>query len=227
MDLEREFPPEPVKKCHTSAADSGSAERLRQLGSLLFAPVPVALAAVVLFGVIARLRALLSARSLWLDEVSIAWSIRERGFIGLLTEPLDFGQSAAPGFLILSKLAAETFGTGLVWIRAVPFFSGTLALAFAVLFARRAFVHQSAQLSFVAAVSLSPTLIFYASEMKQYSTDALVMMVALYVAVLAQEERRVFRASAIGFFAVVSSLPGLFVFGALGLLLISQSIIEG
>jgi len=227
VDLEREFPPEPVKKCHTSAADSGSAERLRQLGSLLFAPVPVALAAVVLFGVIARLRALLSARSLWLDEVSIAWSIRERGFIGLLTEPLDFGQSAAPGFLILSKLAAETFGTGLVWIRAVPFFSGTLALAFAVLFARRAFVHQSAQLSFVAAVSLSPTLIFYASEMKQYSTDALVMMVALYVAVLAQEERRVFRASAIGFFAVVSSLPGLFVFGALGLLLISQSIIEG
>ena len=181
----------------------------------------LALFLVVGFGFTARARALLAGRSLWLDEVVLATSIRDRGFVALLTEPLAFGQSAPPGFLVATKFFAEIFGTGLVWMRVVPFVSGVGTVLLAALFALRAFRRPSAQIAFVALASFSPTLVFYSAEMKQYSTDAFAMMLALYLSTYAREELPSLRAAFLGFLAVISSLPGLFVFGALGLLLVS------
>lgn len=181
------------------------------------------LAVFVAIGVITRFRALLAARSLWLDEVSLAMSVREVGLFDLLTQPLAFGQSAPPGFLVASKFSAQLFGTGLVWIRMVPFVSGVLLVLVAALFAGRAFAKPAARIAFVAAVSMSPTLIFYSAEMKQYSTDAFAVMLALYLSTRMLDERVAFVAAVAGLFAVTSSLPGLIVFGFLGLLILVEA----
>lgn len=181
-----------------------------------------ALSLLLLTGILARLRALLVGRSLWVDEVSLAVSIRDQRLIELLTEPLAFGQSAPPGFLLLSKISEAIFGSGLTSIRAVPFISGVAALVVAALFTRRAFTAPAAQLGFVAGVGLSPTLVYYSAEMKQYSTDALAVMLALYLSTRMGSERLRVIAATVGFLAVVGSLPGVVVFGILALLLLGS-----
>lgn len=181
----------------------------------------------LLLGVLLRLRGLLAARSLWLDEVSLAYSVRNRGLLQLLMEPLAYGQSAPPGFLVLSRIFSELFGTGLVAIRFVPFASSVLTLFFAAAFARRALTGPYAQVAFVGGVSLSPTLIFYASEMKQYSTDALAVMLALYLATTMHDKRNIGIAAVMGLLATILSLPGLVVFGVLGLVLLGEAASRG
>ena len=185
------------------------------------------LTAVACGGIGVRASALLAERSLWLDEVSLALNIRERGFLELLGEPLEFGQSAPPGFLLLSRLAMATLGDGLVAVRAIPFLAGCLTLIVGIAVAKRAFTTLPAQALFLLGISASPTLVYYSTEMKPYAVDALAVILALYLASRLRDERIVYLASIIGFSAVVLSLPGLFVFGALALLTAGRSFASG
>jgi len=171
-------------------------------------------------GVVFRLRALLARRSLWFDEVSLATSIRDQSLLDLLTTPLPYQQSAASGFLAASWLTFEAFGTGLVWVRVVPFVAGVMTLVLGLLVAKSAFNRLPAQAFFMAILALSPVLIFYSSEMKQYSTDALAMTAGLYVAHLIKQRRSALRAAVIGFTAVIFSSAGLIVFFLLALIVV-------
>lgn len=181
----------------------------------------VALGCIVAAGVVFRLRALFASRSLWFDEVSLATSIKDRSLFDLLTTPLAYHQSAPPGFLTASWLTSELFGTGLIWVRAVPFMAGILTLGLGLMVAKSALSRFPAQAFFMAILSLSPVLIFYSSEMKQYSTDALALTAGLYVAHLTQRRKPTIWPSVIGFVAVISSSAGLIVFFILALMVLA------
>ncbi|MEM9979357.1 MAG: hypothetical protein AAF808_17135, partial [Cyanobacteria bacterium P01_D01_bin.2] len=65
--------------------------------------------AIVALGALFRIIQYFNNRSLWVDEAKLSINIVERGFIELL-RPLDYGQSAAPGFLFLQKLSTLIVG---------------------------------------------------------------------------------------------------------------------
>ena len=81
----------------------------------------------ICWGAMLRLTQYLSNRSLWLDESSLALNIVNRSFSQLL-KPLDYGQGAPLGFLILERLAVHVFGTHEYALRLFPFLCGIISL---------------------------------------------------------------------------------------------------
>ena len=66
-------------------------------------------------------------RSLWLDEAKLALNVLDRPVPDLL-RPLDYGQAAPAGFLLLEKLAVTALGEGERALRLVPLLAGLASL---------------------------------------------------------------------------------------------------
>lgn len=128
--------------------------------------------AIVGVGALLRVVQYLYNRSLWVDESYLALNIINREFRHL-ADPLFHNQAAPLGYLFLSKVAVVVFGTGEYALRLVPLAGGIAACALFFLVARRL---MSADLAPVALglFVVSDRLIYYASEIKQYSTDVAV-----------------------------------------------------
>ena len=125
-------------------------------------------------GIVLRLAQYLANRSLRLDEVFLTLNILNRSYGGLL-QPLDDNQGAPVGFLFVEKLLTHLGGESEYVLRLFPLVGGILAL---VLFYKMAghFVAPSATLLAVGLFALSDRLIFYASDVKQYSTDVTIAL---------------------------------------------------
>ena len=132
---------------------------------------------IVAAGTLLRLRQYLVDRSLWRDEAALVYNLLHRGYLGF-TKPLAFEQGTPAGFYVVEKAVSQVFGTSELALRAVPLVCGVGALVLAFLLVRR---HLDAPTGLVALVlcATSPSLIYFASEVKQYSTDALVALVIL------------------------------------------------
>jgi len=133
----------------------------------------LAIFAIAGLGVVLRLRQYLFNRSFWLDEAMLAQSFVHRDLGSLLLQPLDHAQTAPPGFVIAAYLVSALFGASDWALRLVPLSAGVMTVAVAVLLARRDLGTAAAKIAFVGLVALSPVLIYYASEFKQYSGEAL------------------------------------------------------
>lgn len=125
-------------------------------------------------GLLLRLRAYFSGRSLWLDEAMLVLNLLRRSFGGLM-QPLDYQQGAPLGFLFLQKGLILLLGEGELVLRLVPLLAGCLAL---LLFARLAFqlLPIAGALTALALFAVSPTLVYYSSEAKQYALDVLLAL---------------------------------------------------
>lgn len=141
----------------------------------------VALAAwsLVALGIVLRLRQYLANRSLWLDEAMLALNIIHKDF-GELFGKLDYEQGAPLGFLLLEKLAATLIGDGERALRLLPLLAGCASLVLFFLLAQH-ILHSPGLLTALALFALSPTLIYYSSEVKQYSLDVFVTLLLLYL----------------------------------------------
>ncbi len=109
--------------------------------------------------------------SMWIDELWIASNVLPRSIPDLLLRPLDFGQVAPPGFLLLTKWSTLAFGSTEYALRLLPFLAG---LASVVLFWRLACrALDGAGLPIALALfAWNIGLIRYTSEAKQYEVDA-------------------------------------------------------
>ena len=132
--------------------------------------------AFVVLGTLARLRQWLGGRSLWLDEVLIADNIVHRGFGELATKPLLHFQVAPLIWVELEHLTRVLFGSGERALRIVPLLAGLGVVALSWVAARRLLPDVLVPVA-VLIVALHPALIYYSNEVKQYSTDALVVLV--------------------------------------------------
>jgi len=119
-------------------------------------------------------------RSLWMDEIYLCSSFSHLSYTDLATKILDYEQKAPIGFLWLVKLSVNFFGYHEMGLRLVPLIAGIISL---FLFIRvcRYFLQPWAQVLALSIFAFSPALIYHSVEIKQYSTECLATIVALYL----------------------------------------------
>jgi len=129
---------------------------------------------IICFGIVLRLRQYLFNRSLWLDEALLTLNIISRSFLELL-QPLDYRQGAPIGFLFLEKLAVQLFGNSEYVLRLFPFLCGIISL---FLFYKVAthYINIKAVLIALGLFAISGWLVYYSSEVKQYSSDVAIVL---------------------------------------------------
>jgi hypothetical protein len=135
----------------------------------------------VLAGIGLRLAEYALDRSLWLDEAFLALNIRERDFAELFGT-LDFNQAAPAGYLLLTKLATVLFGDSEYALRAVAIVASVASVPLFWVCARRILPPWAAVLA-LGFFSLGGGLLLHAAEVKPYSSDVLVAVLLLLLAV--------------------------------------------
>ncbi len=184
----------------------------------------------LLIGAVARVRQWAGGRTLWLDEVLIADNLVQRGFVDLVTEPLLHSQAAPVVWLWLERLSVELFGTGERSLRLVPLLAGLGVLALSVTFARRFLPRVLVPIP-VLVIALHPDLIYYSNEVKQYSSDVLVMMalilMALRVRAGAGDGPPLRRLAAAGALAVWASYASVFALAGISVVLVLTPLRRG
>jgi 4-amino-4-deoxy-L-arabinose transferase-like glycosyltransferase len=137
------------------------------------------IAALICFGVALRLGQYLANRSLWLDESLLTLNIVHRSFSQLL-QPLDYSQGAPILFLMFSKISVTVLGINEYALRLFPLLSG-IASIFIFYEISKKFLKIGYIPLALAFFIVSDRLIYYSSEVKQYSSDVLVALLLYLV----------------------------------------------
>lgn len=172
-------------------------------------------------GIVLRLRQYLANRSLWLDEAMLALNIIHKDVWGLFGK-LDSEQGAPLGFLLLEKLAATLFGDGERALRLLPLLAGCASLVLFYLLARQ-ILRSPGLLTALALFALSPTFIYYSSEIKQYSTDVFFTVLLLFLFTRYSSPITNYQLLLAGILAPWFSHPAIFILAAIGLTLLIQN----
>lgn len=172
----------------------------------------------IIFAVAVRSVQYLSNRSLWIDEATLALNIIERSFSGLFL-PLANNQAAPVGFLLIERVAIQLFGDSEYSLRLFPFVCGTGSILLFYTLARSCLSVKATAVA-VALFAVSDNLIYFSSEVKQYSSDVLVAILLSLVGVctLGREitQRRALLLAVAGGTAIWFSHPSVFVLSGVG-----------
>jgi hypothetical protein len=189
---------------------------------------------IIALGGVLRLRQYLANRSLWHDEAMLALNILERDFLGLL-KPLDYEQGAPLGFLQLEKLISKLLGEGELSLRLLPLLAGLASLVLFYLVLKR-ILSPAGTITALALFAISPTLVYYSSELKQYSSDVFIALLLLWLALTPLPQDHSFRSFGMpgggwplflaGFVAIWFSHPALFVLAAIGSVMLLENILQ-
>ncbi len=165
-----------------AAPRRGAAHRRRR--PVRVTPETVSWAAALL-GLLLRFREYLANPSIWNDEAELASNIINRSYAGL-THPLASNQGAPIGFLFLEKTAVEVFGPRAFALRLAPFLA---ALVLVIVFRSLAMRTLRGWAGCVAVllVAVSPSLVYYSTDAKQYSGDAMAVVLLAWMAIWAVE----------------------------------------
>ncbi len=178
-------------------------------------------------GMILRLRQYLADRSLWHDEANLALNLVQRTFGGL-TRPLDYDQGAPIGFLFIEKSLMIVLGNRDYILRLFPLFAGLVSVYLMYRIAREHFGAGSwfALLLF----AISWPLIYYSSELKQYSSDVMFSLLLIYLALRCLGESARLKdyllLGAAGFVSIWISHPSAFILAGIGLVLFLEKLIR-
>lgn len=182
---------------------------------------------IVLIGVLLRLRQYLLNRSLWADEASLAVNLVNRNFLEL-TQLLDYHQAAPVGFLFIEKLSIIIFGNHDYIMRLFPLFAGILATYLIYKIARTSFGNFG--LFAVAIFSISWWLVHYSSELKQYSSDVMIALLLVYLAINCLKENVQAKDFVLlgiaGMIVIWISHPSVFIMVGIGLALAIEKMIR-
>jgi Dolichyl-phosphate-mannose-protein mannosyltransferase len=178
-------------------------------------------------GAVLRAAPFLLDRSLWLDEAKLALNVLDRSPAQLF-RPLDYDQAAPVGFLLLEKQAVMAFGEGERALRLVPLLAGVASLWLFFVVARR-WLSPAETLLAMALFALAQPLVYYATEVKQYSTDVFVALALLWAAGRALDGRPHARWALVpaGVLGVWLSHPAVFVAAGAGLTLVLSAWLRG
>jgi hypothetical protein len=135
------------------------------------------LVALATAGIALRVERWAHDRSLWGDEGALALNLIGKS-ASQLTHRLDYLQGAPTGFLLVEKLDVRLFGQTELSLRLFPLVSGIVAVVAFVAVARRVTTPLGAVIA-VVLVAVSDPLVYYSSEVKQYSTDVAVATLLL------------------------------------------------
>ena len=129
-------------------------------------------------GIALRLTAWSQRSSLWLDEVALALNVNGRSLWELLAVPLDYGQAAPRGFLLLQWCITNTVGRSDLAFRLLPCIAGVASL---FLFRRVALRVLSATGAAVALLyfAFGFWFIFFSADAKPYGLDLTLSLLML------------------------------------------------
>jgi 4-amino-4-deoxy-L-arabinose transferase-like glycosyltransferase len=135
----------------------------------------------VILGVVVRVRVFLYNRSLWMDEAALALTYVRKTYLELLSTGDYVADQAAPvGFSLLQRVAVDALG-GSDWVlRLIPLMAGILTLPLLYVTSRRLADVPVAAIAVVLFAFAVPA-IYYSTELKQYSSDAFVAVLAFYL----------------------------------------------
>lgn len=134
---------------------------------------------IISFGIMVRLIQYIYNRSLWADEAVLALNIINRSYLEL-TQPLDYDQVAPIGFLWIEKFLVDFFGNNEYTLRFFPLITGLLSLFIFAMIARR-YLDNLGRLIAILLFTTIPAIIYYATEVKQYSSDIFITLLLCYL----------------------------------------------
>ncbi|MCB0587253.1 MAG: hypothetical protein KDD06_18275 [Phaeodactylibacter sp.] len=170
-------------------------------------------------GTILRCWYYLDARSLFLDEANLALNISELPYHGFFA-PLGYDQYAPPLFLVCSKGTTWLLGNHEWALRLWPLVGGIAMLL--------TFYHLTRKLQLapaicwfpIAMLALSPFLLRFGTEFKQYSTDSALALLLIALALQLPPEKTTFRHFLLwpiaGGISLWFSMPAAFVLAGVG-----------
>jgi hypothetical protein len=169
-------------------------------------------------GIILRLRKYFSNRSLWTDEAAIALNIINRSFNELL-QPLDYGQTAPIGFVFIEKILVNLLGNSEYVLRLYPLLCGIISIFLFYKIVKH-FNNSKAILIALVLFTISNKLIYYSSEVKQYSSDVFITLLLYILLIYAESDRltlwRGFLLGIIGAAAIWFSHAAVFILAGMG-----------
>jgi hypothetical protein len=178
------------------------------------------------FGILLRLAQYLYNRSLWLDEAHTTMDILSPSFSDLfnpfypnLNLPPLYGQTAPFGFFILEKLSVQIFGDSEYALRLFPLLFGIISL-FLFYFVAKHYIKPKAVPIALALFAISDSLIYYSSEVNQYSSDIVITLLLFLMAIYIQSKKltiqRIALFGVIGATVIWFSNPSVFILAGVG-----------
>ncbi len=134
---------------------------------------------IIVFGIVIRLIQYISNRSLWADEAVLALNIVNRSY-SELTQPLDYDQVAPIGFLWIEKFLVNLLGNNEYVLRLFPLIAGMVSLFIFAIIARR-YLENLGRVIAILLFSTLSSIVYYSTEVKQYSTDILISLLLCYL----------------------------------------------
>ncbi|MBP3960294.1 glycosyltransferase family 39 protein [Gemmata sp. G18] len=190
--------------------------------------VAAALVALVLLGGGLRTAAFLTDRCLWIDEAMLALNLVDRSPAQLF-DKLDYNQGAPVAFLLAAKASISAFGSSAWALRLVPFLASLAGMVAFTVVARR-LLPPGAAVFATALFAVSPHIVSYAGECKQYQSDATLAIGLFAVSLGLLEGRGGFwrwgSLAVAGAAAVWCSHPSVFVLGGIGTALLVWGAVE-
>lgn len=135
--------------------------------------------AILSLGIVLRLIVFYQNRSLFIDESSLARNIVEKNFHAFFGV-LDYDQYAPPLFLCITKLCTLVLGANEWALRTWPLVAGCLSLWLILSISRQLKLRGLALLIPLTWMALSFLFVRYSTEVKQYSSDAMLSLLLLY-----------------------------------------------
>ncbi len=173
-------------------------------------------------GLVLRLRQYIANRSLWADEAALAMNLVNRTFQGL-TQTLDYNQGAPIGFLFIEKFAMTILGNRDYILRLFPLLSGIAACLLFYMIAKSFLKNNVAILFALLVFAISWPLIYYSSELKQYSSDAMFGLLLIYLSLRCFSGKASLRDfilfGIVSIIALWTAYPSAFVLAAIGVAL--------
>lgn len=194
----------------SSSNDRGMAVRLAQTGSKAIAGLTIAFAVI---GILLRIQRYLIGRSFRGDEAGLALAIERTSLWNLVSKPLGGNYTAPLAFVGIEKIVVMFLGTQDIVFRLVPLLSGILAVALLFFLARQA-VGGIGALVCTAAFAVNWMVLFYSSDLRQYSTDICMTLIVYAVSARFFKQATITNAvllAAAGLTALAISHPVIFV----------------
>ena len=159
---------------------------------------------------------------LWLDEAATAQNILERSLSQLLTVPLDYGQAAPKGFLLLEWVVSRTFGTSDLALRLLPFVAGIASLFIFAGLARR-LLNRAGALAALLCFAVGYWFLVYSADVHPYGVDLALALGGLLLAIdlrrLGYPARRAWGTATYGALAVWCSTGAMIALAGVGIAL--------
>lgn len=165
-------------------------------------------------GVLLRIRAYSINCSFFLDEILLAFNVIGKNYKELLL-PLNYEQSAPFLFLFANKMIISKFGIGELSFRFIPFISSILSLFAFYFLSKKILTKFWTQMLATFLFSINFTLLLLSQTFKQYSSDVLITILILLVALTVDIKKisypKIFGLGLLVSLAFCFSFPTLFV----------------